>query len=295
MAADKEEPEWHVPPRLPPDTAIEALLQHVRIYRPLLALSPQDSITKFERVLQGRVEEFFYSHEYPIASKDVVAMIRGQLLSMASPKPFDPDEDWAKAILSLGPYEVEVVRGVFGELDLLIDKRFGGIRFHGRPFVIPLPPQEQLAEVNDYWLELIARIIRAPESLYHIDPHKLEELVAELFISEGFNVGPLPRGADGGVDLMVHSKGVLKNHLHLVQIKRYARHNKVTVNIARELMGVVEEKKANSGIVLTTSSFTKTALRYEEKIGHRLSLMNGEYVLDWMLKYCRERGIEPRL
>lgn len=49
--------------------------------------------------------------------------------------------------------------------------------------------------------ELIRWLARRPELLYQLRPRQLEELMAELYEREGFEVELTPETRDGGVDL----------------------------------------------------------------------------------------------
>jgi restriction system protein len=69
----------------------------------------------------------------------------------------------------------------------------------------------------------------------------------------------------------------------MTQCKRYAPKHKVTVEAVRELYGVVESEKATSGLIITTSTFTKPAKAFQEKNKFRLSLVDMDDLKKWLI------------
>jgi restriction system protein len=67
--------------------------------------------------------------------------------------------------------------------------------------------------------------------------------------------------------------------------KRYAERNKVGVDAVRGLYGVVEKDNATSGLIITTSFFTKTAIEERNEVKHRMALADfndvKKMMLDW--------------
>ena len=74
---------------------------------------------------------------------------------------------------------------------------------------------------------LIEYLYRNPDTLYHLNPRRFEELVADLFINEGYNVELTSKSADGGKDIYAHKKDFFNNYLFAVECKKYAKKNKV--------------------------------------------------------------------
>jgi restriction endonuclease Mrr len=117
-----------------------------------------------------------------------------------------------------------------------------------------------------------------------MDPHKFEELVAELLRDKGYDVELTPKTRDGGFDILSIKKGDLGSALTLVECKRYTENNKVDVGIVRGLYGVVEEKRATQGLIVTTSYFTKDAIAFRDRLPYRLALAD----FDRLTKFLRE-------
>jgi restriction system protein len=88
-------------------------------------------------------------------------------------------------------------------------------------------------------------------------PRKFEELVADMFRNQGYEVTLTPSSNDGGMDVIAVRRDGIGTVMIVVECKRYAEDNKVGVEIARGLYGVVEQRRATRGIIATTSFFTK--------------------------------------
>ena len=82
--------------------------------------------------------------------------------------------------------------------------------------------------------------------------------------------------------MLAKSTTCVGEHLYLVECKQYAPERPVGVEIVRSLYGVVEEKKATAGLVITTSHFTKGAMAFRDKLSHRMSLKKFQELLQWL-------------
>lgn len=123
-----------------------------------------------------------------------------------------------------------------------------------------------------------------PEALRRIDPFVFEKVVAELFKEQGYEVTTTSPRADGGKDIYVYKKDPLTNLMFLVECKRYVPPNTVGVEIARQLYGVVQHERANVGIIVTTSYFTKPAKDFAEALPYQLFLREFDYLSQWIKK-----------
>ena len=76
-------------------------------------------------------------------------------------------------------------------------------------------------------------------------------------------------GADGGVDI------VLKKNTETIFVQcKHWKMERVGVAIIRELLGVVYDKKASGGIVITSGTFTQEAIDFSK--GNPVELINGK-------------------
>jgi restriction system protein len=97
-----------------------------------------------------------------------------------------------------------------------------------------------------------------------------ELLVGEAFRLQGYSVTETGGGgADGGIDLKV-KKG---SEVFLVQCKQW-RAYKVSVNVVRELFGVMSAEGATGGFVVTSGIFTADARAFAK--GRNIDLIDGQ-------------------
>lgn len=105
-------------------------------------------------------------------------------------------------------------------------------------------------------------------------------LVGEAFRMHGFSVVETGGGgADGGIDLVLKKEG----EVFLVQCKQW-RAYKVSVNVVRELLGVMVTKGATGGFVVTSGVFTAEAKPFAK--GRNIELIDGS-ALSIMIEKAR--------
>lgn len=74
-----------------------------------------------------------------------------------------------------------------------------------------------------------------------------------------------------------------------IQAKRYDKSNPVGRKEVQAFVGAMEG--VSKGVFLTTSSFTREAISYAEKVQHKhIRLIDGNQLCDFMLKY--EVGVQ---
>lgn len=140
--------------------------------------------------------------------------------------------------------------------------------------------------------DLIAWFAKHPEKMREADPRKFEELVANLFEREGFDVELTPVSRDGGRDILVSAETEVGNLLHLVECKRYAETNPIDVTLLRSLYGVVEAERATSGILVATTRFTSGAIEFVNRVPHRLATKDYDDLVRWIRKHARPSSVE---
>lgn len=106
-------------------------------------------------------------------------------------------------------------------------------------------------------------------ALQNITWREFELLVGEAFRMRGFSVTETGGGgADDGIDLVLRKN----SEIFLVQCKQW-RAYKVSVNIVRELLGVMITKGAAGGFVVTSGVFTAEAHLFAK--GQNIELIDG--------------------
>jgi len=160
----------------------------------------------------------------------------------------------------------------------------------GRPIGQGSPLERQLISgvviVSD---DLLDRIKAKPTEMYSLTPRQFEELVAELFRRQGYEVRLTPASKDGGKDIYVAKRDTVGALMYLVECKQFAPDRPVGVGLIRQLYGVVQQENATGGILATTSFFTKGAKEFTEKVRYRLSLKNYIDLQKWVEQSRRQR------
>lgn len=159
-----------------------------------------------------------------------------------------------------------------------------------RIYVDDRPIKQQILVVQDITNELLTELARQPRLMHGLDPRKFEELVARLLEDNGCEVTLTKRTRDGGYDIFGRIKGLIASPVFLAECKRYAPENKVGVEVVRGLYGVTEIHRANLGLVITSSSFTKDAHEEKLRIGDRIELKEFNDLCAWLSPYERVSG-----
>ncbi|MEU9082674.1 restriction endonuclease [Streptomyces sp. NPDC048357] len=123
--------------------------------------------------------------------------------------------------------------------------------------------------------------------LFVMDPIAFENLVAELFRAMGMEAVTTQRSGDGGVDIEANDPSPITGGRIVVQVKRYR--NTVPPTAVRDLYGTVQDKGANKGVLVTTSSFGPTSYTFSN--GKPLELVPGDKLVELLHQY----GLRGRL
>src|SRR3989449_3380035 len=104
-----------------------------------------------------------------------------------------------------------------------------------------------------------------------LDGHEFENVVDRLLTKMGFSIHGRQPAADGGIDMVAVSDEPLTGGKYIIQCKRFS--NTVGVSVVRDLYGVVHAEHANKGILITTSTFSPSAMEFAA--GKPLELLDG--------------------
>ena len=113
---------------------------------------------------------------------------------------------------------------------------------------------------------------RSIQTVRDLHWRNFEELVAEAYRRQGYRVTEGGYGADGGIDLELRKDG----QLTLVQCKQW-KTQKVSVNVVREMFGVLTAHKANRFIIISSGTFTQQAIDFAA--GKPIELIDGPKLL----------------
>jgi len=103
------------------------------------------------------------------------------------------------------------------------------------------------------------------------DPYEFEEKIAELFEKMGFKVRTTSSSGDYGIDVVAERE----EDKVVIQVKKYSSSNFVGPNPVQRTIGAIPMEDADRAIFITTSSYTKSAKRVEEKCDE-IELWDGE-------------------
>lgn len=101
------------------------------------------------------------------------------------------------------------------------------------------------------------------------------------------------QSGDDGVDGVIDQDPLGVDQIY-VQAKRYADGNSVGAGAIREFFGSLSLKKAQKGIFVTTSSFSKSAVETARQIGARIVLIDAKQLGNLMLRHnvgCRDQEV----
>ena len=115
---------------------------------------------------------------------------------------------------------------------------------------------------------------RTLKKLKRLSWDDFELLCMEFFRERGWTVlGNEKKGADGGVDIWMQKRSILKRRRSaIVQCKRYDE-SMVTIKVIREMYGLMHEHDVDETYIVTTSRFTKECYKFIE--GKNIELIDG--------------------
>jgi restriction system protein len=154
------------------------------------------------------------------------------------------------ALVSLHPYDLEAVRPVVDFETLLSQYKF----VDGMDAVAGLDSRPDLLDMT---------------------PTEFEHLVRQLFEAMGMKSWNTQASKDDGVDAVAVNEDPVFGGLCIIQAKRYR--GAVGVEPVRALAGVMEDKHATKGIMVTTSWVTKDGHAFATRHG-RIQIMECEEI-----------------
>lgn len=123
-----------------------------------------------------------------------------------------------------------------------------------------------------------------------MDPGDFEQLIITLLLRMQYGQGRdelaqvLGGSGDGGVDGVVHQDPLGLDRVY-IQAKRYKEGNPVGPEAINSFIGALNIKRANKGLFVTASSFTKQAREHAERSTTHVVLIDGERLADLMVRH----------
>jgi restriction system protein len=161
-----------------------------------------------------------------------------------------------KAIVSPHPYDLEAVEPV--------------IEFQQAKYRFADP------------VDALAGIDSRPD-LLKMDWYKFENLIRQLFEAMGLEVRVTQSSRDEGIDAVAYNKtDIVRQSEILIQAKRYSKC--VPTNDVRALAGSVEEKRAHSGVLVTTAWVSAETKAFAAR-NNRLRIIEGGELKHLLAEY----------
>ena len=161
-----------------------------------------------------------------------------------------------KAIVSPHPYDLEAVEPV--------------IEFQQAKYRFADP------------VDALAGIDSRPD-LLKMDWYKFENLIRQLFEAMGLEVRVTQSSRDEGIDAVAYNKtDIVRQAEILIQAKRYSKC--VPANDVRALAGSVEEKRAHSGVLVTTAWVSAETKAFAAR-NNRLRIIEGGELKHLLAEY----------
>ncbi len=130
-------------------------------------------------------------------------------------------------------------------------------------------------------------------------PAFFERAIVQLLLAMGYGGSSEDAGraigqsGDDGVDGVIDQDPLGVDQIY-IQAKRYAEGNAVGPSAIRDFYGSLSLKKAQKGIFVTTSSFSRSAIDTARQIGARIVLIDAEQLGKLMVRHnvgCRDQEV----
>ncbi|WP_181705318.1 restriction endonuclease [Chthonobacter rhizosphaerae] len=151
--------------------------------------------------------------------------------------------------------------------------------------------------------EAIASTLRTQllNRIQELSPTFFERLVVDLIVAMGYGgtrrsvAQRLGKSGDEGIDGIVNEDPLGLDVVY-IQAKRYAPENTIGRERIQQFAGALVGQGATKGVFVTTSSFSKGAVEYAQRVPQRIILIDGAELSRLMIQYDvgvrRERTIE---
>lgn len=129
------------------------------------------------------------------------------------------------------------------------------------------------------------------ERIAEMSPAFFERLVVDLIVAMGYGGGTrnsvakrIGKSGDEGIDGIVNEDPLGLDVVYL-QAKRYAPENTIGRERIQQFAGALVGQGANKGVFVTTSSFSRGAFEYAQRVPQRIILLDGQELSRLMVQY----------
>lgn len=163
--------------------------------------------------------------------------------------------------------------------------------------LIDATPEEALRDAYNRINDTIANDLL--DRLRAGTPAFFERSIVQLLLAMGYGGSSEDAGraigqsGDDGVDGVIDQDPLGVDQIY-IQAKRYAEGNSVGSSAIRDFYGSLSLKKAQKGIFVTTSGFSKSAVETARQIGARIVLIDSEHLGRLMVRHnvgCRDQEV----
>lgn len=146
-----------------------------------------------------------------------------------------------------------------------------------------LLPQGGQLIVVDAIDQIIVEAAQSPDLIRRLTPRDFERFLKKIFEGFGFDVELTAQTRDGGADLLCMSYAGGIPMKIAVEAKRYNASRPVTVELVRSFVGANAQIHANKLVYVTTSRYTRDAIKYAQIPGitSLLELREFRDIVDW--------------
>jgi restriction system protein len=149
-------------------------------------------------------------------------------------------------------------------------------------------PEERIAQAEAE----IERALRDEllRRIGEMSPAFFENLVVNLIAAMGYGGGKegvakrLGKSGDEGIDGVVNEDALALDIVY-IQAKRNAKGNTIQRPVLQQFAGALVGQSASKGVFVTTSSFSKGASDYAEKVPQRIVLIDGNELARLLIQY----------
>lgn len=128
-------------------------------------------------------------------------------------------------------------------------------------------------------------------NVLRLDPRRFERLILDVLRAMGYGGGldtdyrTTAASGDGGIDGVINEDALGLDAVY-IQAKKYAPENKVRREALQAFVGSLTGEGASKGVFVTTSSFSRHAMDYAQRLqNHRVVLIDGERLARLMIAH----------
>jgi hypothetical protein len=225
------------------------------------------------------------SLRYATSLRNVV-QIAGSIRVGASQDVASDVDDLKHELILLSKYYDEDATEYFTSsirsLEILADATKGQDLFDPPKVIIP----EALFDLSATFLEALAS---DPSLLRSVDSRVFEQVVAAIFHKFNMQVQLTKRTRDGGVDIIAFEETRYSHNHYVIECKHYSPERKVSLDVVQRLYGIKTSLRATKAFLITSSTFSRDALRFARQHVWELELRDHADLVAWLREFWGPR------